>query len=87
MARWKFVGSRQRALATICWLDDIPALRAALAGARSVQTLDDPHLGDQLRQLHDGIRLQPVPRLFAAVPRVCDSFSQWWHRTALRDPG
>ena len=82
-ARWQFVGSRQRALATICWLGDIPALRAALAGARSVQTLDDPHLRDQLRQLHDGIRLQPVPRLFAAVPRVCDSFSQWWHRTQL----
>ncbi len=85
-ARWQFVASRQRALTTICWLGDVPALRAALTGARSVQTLDDPHLGDQLRQLHDGIRLQPQPRLFAAVPRACGSFSQWWHRMQLLSP-
>lgn len=79
--RWDFVAELQSSLATHRWFADSATLRAALADARSVQALDDPHAGDLLRQLRDDIALRPSPRLFAPVDRTCTSFSQWWHRT------
>ena len=82
-ARWHFVGTRQRELASHCWAGDADALRLALAGARSVGANADPHYGDMLSKLHEGITLRPVPRLFQPVARVCDSFSQWWRSTRL----
>jgi deoxyribodipyrimidine photo-lyase len=82
-ARWHFVGTQQAALADHRWFGDTDALRFALANARSVQVVDDPHISDRLRQLRADIVLRPVPRLFAPVANVCGSFSQWWHRTSL----
>lgn len=81
--RWTFVASQMAALAPHCWFGSIDAIRSALVGARSVQTVDDPHIGDSLRQLHANIVLHAVPRLFEPVAPVCDSFSQWWNRTSL----
>lgn len=82
-ARWSFVASQQQALASLCWFADADTLRDALAGARSVQGVDDPHLADELRRLRDDVVLRPAPRLFAPVDRPCTSFSQWWSRTRL----
>lgn len=82
-ARWHFVGTQQAALAENRWFGTIDAMRVALADARSVRSVDDPHIAAALRRLHPAIALDPVPRLFVPVDRVCRSFSQWWHRTAL----
>ena len=81
--RWGFVADLQSSLATHRWLADAASLRAALADARSVQAIDDPHARSLLRQLRDDVALRPVPRLFAPVERPCASFSQWWHRTRI----
>ena len=48
-ARWDFVGRRMAELAPRRWHADRQTLAQALAGARTVQTLADPHLG-----LHTG---------------------------------
>ncbi len=76
-ARWAFVGTRMNALATACWHGSVATLAEALRGARSVSSVDDPHLGDALRQL---AVCRPAPFLFAAVDRPCASFSRWWSR-------
>ena len=74
-ARWAFVGARMAELAPLC----LPARREdaalALAGARSVQTLADPHV-DAL--LPATVIRRPAPRVFAHVQRPCGSFSRWW---------
>jgi deoxyribodipyrimidine photo-lyase len=81
--RWAFVAELQHSLATHRWFGDAASLRAALAGARNVHGIDDPHLRSALHQLRADIALRPVPRLFAPVERACASFSQWWHRTRI----
>lgn len=81
--RWSFVADLQSSLATHRWFADAASLRVALADARSVQAIDDPHTRSQLRQLRADIALRPLPRLFAPVERPCTSFSQWWHRTRI----
>lgn len=81
--RWSFVADLQSPLATHRWFADAATLRAALADARSVQAMDDPHAQRLLRQVRSDIALRPVPRLFAPVDRTCTSFSQWWHRTRI----
>jgi deoxyribodipyrimidine photo-lyase len=82
--RWRFVAERQRALAEVRWLGSIDTLRTALAGARSVHAIDDPHYAQALRSLRDDIALRPVARLFPTVARCCDSFSQWWRLAQRR---
>ncbi|HEX5306068.1 MAG TPA: FAD-binding domain-containing protein [Dyella sp.] len=81
--RWAFVAHLQASLATQRWFGDTASLRTALAGARSVHAVDDPHVGHLLRQLRHDIALRPKPHLFVPVERPCQSFSQWWHRTRL----
>ncbi len=76
-ARWAFVGTRMNALASACWHGSLATLAEALCGARSVASVDDPHLGDALRTL---AVCRPTPRLFAAVDPLCASFSRWWSR-------
>jgi deoxyribodipyrimidine photo-lyase len=83
LARWHFVGTQQAALSEYRWFGNVDTLRTALAGARSVQAMDDLHVGDGLRQLREDVVLHPASRLFAPVSHVCGSFSQWWHRTSL----
>jgi deoxyribodipyrimidine photo-lyase len=82
--RWRFVAERQRALAEVRWLGSRDALRVALAGARSVHAIDDPHYAQALRSLRQDIILRPVARLFPAVARCCGSFSQWWRLAQRR---
>jgi deoxyribodipyrimidine photo-lyase len=82
--RWQFVGTRQRAMADLCWFADTGTLRAALAGARRIHAINDPHYVQALRSLHDDVQLKPVARLFSPVERCCDSFSQWWRLTQRR---
>lgn len=76
-ARWAFVGTRMRALAPQCWFGPAAAIGAALAGARRVRTLADPHLDPWLRRWAE---VQAPPALFPVVDRPCTSFSQWWTR-------
>ena len=77
-ARWHFVGTRMAELAPVRWLASGTDLAAALAGARSAQTLANPHVDALLP--HTVVR-RAAPRLFQPVDRPCGSFSQWWTRT------
>ena len=79
--RWRFVGSRMAELATQRWHGDADAIGTALAGARRVRSIDEPHLASWLTRWAE---CEAVPALFPPVDRRCDSFSQWWSR-ASRD--
>jgi deoxyribodipyrimidine photo-lyase len=75
--RWRFVMSRLAELTPHCWSGDAAGLAVLLAGARSVRTVEAPHLAAWLPQL---AQCEPAPALFPTVARRCDSFSQWWTR-------
>ena len=75
--RWRFVDRRMAELTPLRWWGRAADLAQALAGARRVQALDDPHLAPWLSR---HARLRPAPALFPPVARRCDSFSQWWTR-------
>jgi deoxyribodipyrimidine photo-lyase len=77
--RWRFVGSRMAELATERWYGDAAAIGNALKGARSVRSIDEPHLAPWLAKWTD---CEGAPALFAQVDRRCDSFSQWWNRVS-----
>ena len=77
-ARWEFVGTRMAALTPLSWRASRQELAQAMAGARSVQTLADPHVG---ALLPPQVVQRAPPLLFANVDRSCDSFSTWWART------
>jgi deoxyribodipyrimidine photo-lyase len=78
--RWRFVGSRMAELASQRWHADAPAIGAALQAARSVRSVDEPHLA---RWLPRWASCEAAPALFLPVDRRCDSFSQWWARATL----
>jgi deoxyribodipyrimidine photo-lyase len=75
--RWLFVGSRMAELATERWHGDAAVIGAALKGARSVRSIDEPHLAPWLTKW---AACEAAPALFARVDRRCDSFTQWWTR-------
>ena len=77
--RWRFVGSRMTELAAQRWHGDAAAIGAALAGARSVRSIAEPHLAPWLSRWGT---CDAGPALFPRVDRRCDSFSQWWPRTS-----
>ena len=77
-ARWNFVGTRMAELAPRGWHASREELARHLEGARSVQTLADPHVTALLPQAV--VQRAPL-RLFADVDRSCASFSQWWAHT------
>jgi deoxyribodipyrimidine photo-lyase len=77
--RWHFVGSRMAELAPRRWHGAGAAIGDALAGARSVRSIAEPHL---LPWLPRWTACKTVPELFPPVDRRCDSFSQWWTRTS-----
>ena len=77
--RWRFVGSRMAELATSCWYGDATAMGAALAGARSVRSIAEPHLAPWLPRW---AQCEEAHALFAPVDRACDSFFAWWSRTS-----
>jgi deoxyribodipyrimidine photo-lyase len=77
--RWRFVGCRMAELATEIWLGDAAAIGNALQGARSVRSIDEPHLVPWLARWAE---CTAAPTLFPPVDRRCDSFSQWWARAS-----
>lgn len=77
--RWRFVGSRMAALAAERWHGDAAAIGAALASARSVRSIVEPHLAPWLARL---AACEAAPALFPSVDRRCDAFSSWWGRAS-----
>ena len=77
--RWRFVASRMAELATLGWQGDAATLGAALRGAARVRSVDEPHLAPWLANL---AVCGAEVKLFPAVTRRCDSFSQWWTRAS-----
>jgi deoxyribodipyrimidine photo-lyase len=75
--RWRFVGRRMAELAAERWHGDASAIGDALNGARSVRSIDEPHLAPWLAKW---AACEAAPALFPPVNRRCDSFSQWWNR-------
>lgn len=73
--RWEFVAPRMADLASATWHAPASAIGAALASARSVRTMADPHVATTLGRFAVGE--EPAP-LFREVERPCDSFSAWW---------
>jgi deoxyribodipyrimidine photo-lyase len=76
-ARWRFVGTRMAALTPQRWYGDAVAIGAALAGARRVRSVDEPHLAPWLARCAECVA---APALFPPVDGLCDSFSRWWSR-------
>jgi len=81
--RWRFVCSRMAELAPQCWYGNAADIGAALADARRVRSIDEPHLAPWLAHWAG---CEVLPALFPQVDRRCDSFSQWWAR-ATRNLG
>ena len=77
--RWRFVASRMAELSTQSWHGNAAAIGAALAGARSVRSIAEPHLAPWLARWAE---CKTGCTLFPPVDRRCDSFSQWWTRTS-----
>lgn len=77
--RWRFVASRMAELAALRWQGDAAAIGAALKGAASVRSVDEPHLAPWLARL---AVCEAAVELFPTVERRCDSFSQWWNRAS-----
>jgi len=77
--RWRFVGGRMAELAAQRWHGDACAIGDALKGARSVRSIDEPHLAPWLAAW---AVCEAAPALFARVDRPCDSFSPWWKRAS-----
>ena len=75
--RWQFVGGRMAELTVERWHGDAASVNAALSAARSVRSVDDPHLQSWLPRWGASVS---TPALFPVVDRRCDSFSQWWSR-------
>jgi deoxyribodipyrimidine photo-lyase len=77
--RWRFVGRRMAELTATRWHGDAAAIGAALAGARSVRSIAEPHLVPWLERWAE---CEAAPALFPPVNARCDSFSQWWARAS-----
>ena len=81
--RWRFVGARLAELAPNRWHDDAGEIGAALAGARRVRCLDEPHLAPWLSRWAECVA---APALFAPVSgrgnsnKAHGSFSRWWNQ-------
>jgi deoxyribodipyrimidine photo-lyase len=77
--RWRFVSTRMAELTSHRWHGDATAIGTALAGARRVHGIDEPHLAPWLARWAE---CRATPALFPPVARRCDSFSQWWLRAS-----
>jgi deoxyribodipyrimidine photo-lyase len=77
--RWRFVGARMAELAAHRWHGDAAVIGAALAGARRVRSVGEPHLASWLARWAECVA---APSLFPPVAGRCDSFSRWWLRAS-----
>jgi deoxyribodipyrimidine photo-lyase len=78
LTRWNWVDAAMAEVAQQRWWVSAQELATALAGARRVRSVADPHITPWLEGL---AQLDAAPALFPAVERHCSSFSQWWTRT------
>ncbi len=76
--RWDFVATRMAALTPLRWHGDAATIGRALAGAKRVRSIAEPHLEPWLSSWAS---LRPPAALFPAVEPCCDLFSQWWGRS------
>lgn len=83
-ARWAFVATRMAELAPVAWHCSASELGLALASARTVRTLADPHVAGLLPA---GVQQIAPWRLFPPVVPYRPSFSAWWARATqgIRD--
>lgn len=79
--RWRFVATRMAELAPYRWHGDAAAIGTALAAARRVRSVAEPHLVPWLARWAECVA---APALFPPVAARCDSFSKWWHRASRR---
>ena len=77
--RWRFVGTRMAELTAHRWYGNAAIIGAALAGARRVRSIEEPHLALWLSRWAECVA---APALFPPVAGCCDSFSKWWARTS-----
>ncbi len=77
--RWRFVDARMAEITPLRCFGSAADIGAALAGARSVRSIDEPHLSPWLAQW---AVCEAQPSLFPQIDRRCDSFSQWWTRAS-----
>jgi deoxyribodipyrimidine photo-lyase len=84
LRRWAFVAQRMASITPLRWIADAPALAQALAAARSVRGVHNPHLGNVLGagDAFAPFNLIPMPRAFADPPQRCRSFSAFWSKQA-----
>jgi hypothetical protein len=82
-SRWDFVADRLVHAAELRWSAPAHDVVAALAAARSVHGVDNPHLSPALRALP----LTLAPRLFNESTRRCRSFSAFWTTIGPRAGG
>jgi deoxyribodipyrimidine photo-lyase len=75
--RWRFVTERMLQLTSCIWHGEAQFLAQALQAARSVRSVDEPHLEPWLQQL---ATCEPPAALFPTVDGCCESFSQWWRQ-------
>lgn len=73
--RWRFAGSRMSELTATRWYGNADTIAAALKGARSVRSIEEPHLVPWLARWAE---CAPASALFPVVDQRYDSFSQWW---------
>jgi len=73
--RWQFVGHRMAELTPLRWHGTAATVNAALAGARRVRSIAEPHLAAWLPQW---AACRPAPALFPELSPCRDSFSAWW---------
>ena len=77
-SRWRWVDAAMSQITPHRWLMRADELLAILKTARSVRTVDDPHVSHVLNKL---AVCDSTPMLFSLIERRCSSFSQWWNRT------
>jgi deoxyribodipyrimidine photo-lyase len=77
-ARWSFVHTRMHAMTSLLIAGDGDDLARMLASARSVQTVDNPHVSSLLPS---SVQQRAAPRLFSELARPSASFSHWWIRS------
>jgi deoxyribodipyrimidine photo-lyase len=75
--RWHFVATRMAEITALRWHGSAAEIGAALAAARGVRSIDEPHLAPWLPRWAECL---PAPQLFPPVDTRCGSFSQWWSR-------
>jgi deoxyribodipyrimidine photo-lyase len=80
-SRWRFVATRMAELTPLRWWASAQTISEALAGARTVRSVSEPHLN---AWLPSWAQCEAQPALFPQVDTRCDSFSKWWAR-AIQD--